>query len=409
MDWIDQTGVKMGNYNHMILTVKQLEKLEAERLAPYATVSAQSKGRKFKEKDETANRDGDVGGRDAIGRLCFQKDRDRIIHCKAFRRLDEKAQVFPAFFGDHYRTRLTHTLEVAQISRDIARRLGLNEDLSEAIALAHDLGHPPFGHTGEDALNEIMGGFEDTSCKAGDFRTGTRGHFEHNEQSRRVVEKLEKLYPDFDGLNLSIEVLEGLEKHKTSWDRAGTETDTVMHFEGQVVNLADEIAYTNHDIDDGLRSGVLKISDLEGLALWKEAKAAVENEYGAIEKWENGHGGAVAIARIISRIISLMIVDICENFNEVKVAFSAGMNEKVAELRKVLYEKFYLSSEVRNRLEKGKKMIKELFNFYLKNPEKVPAKYRDGERIEVAIKDYIAGMTDKFLGGEVERNLGIKR
>jgi len=366
----------------MVLTIQQLEELEAARLAAYATKSSRSKGRKFKEKDQE----------NLSGRLCFQKDRDRIIHCKAFRRLDEKAQVFPAFFGDHYRTRLTHTLEVAQISRDITRRLGLNEDLAEAIALAHDLGHPPFGHTGEDALNEIMKGFGGS--------TGTPGHFEHNEQSRRVVEKLEKLYPDFDGLNLSIEVLEGLEKHKTSWDRSDTETGAVMHLEGQVVNLADEIAYTNHDIDDGLRSGILKVDDLENLALWKEASSVIKREYREIV--DEG----VKISRTISKIINLMIVDICSNFDESEVGFSDPMVSKVAELREVLYKKFYLSPEVRTKLEKGKKMVKELFNFYLGNPEKVPSKYRDGERLEVAIKDYIAGMTDKFLEEELRRNTG---
>jgi len=386
----------------MVLTVRQLEELEAKRLAAYAMKSRDSKGRKFEERNDTASDSGSgvFGGvtasdSEASGRLCFQKDRDRIIHCKAFRRLDEKAQVFPAFFGDHYRTRLTHTLEVAQISRDITRRLGLNEDLAEAIALAHDLGHPPFGHTGEDALNEIMQGLGDPPC-------GRGSHFEHNEQSRRVVEKLEKLYPDFDGLNLSTEVLDGLEKHKTSWDQSGVDVGAKMHLEGQVVNLADEIAYTNHDIDDGLRSGILKISDLEGTALWEEASSAIKREHGGIADV------GVRISRTISKIINLMIVDICESFDEKEVGFSNSMIGKVAELRKILYEKFYLSPEVRTKLEKGKKMVKELFGFYLANPEKVPVKYRDGEEIEVAIKDYIAGMTDKFLESELMKNTGDK-
>lgn len=376
----------------MVLTIQQLEELEAKRLAPYAVESRDSKGRVHKERNEMGSRGSGAhsfnpASGTETGRLCFQKDRDRIIHCKAFRRLDEKAQVFPAFFGDHYRTRLTHTLEVAQISRDITRRLGLNEDLAEAIALAHDLGHPPFGHTGEDVLDEIMREFG--------------GHFEHNEQSRRVIEKLEKLYPDFDGLNLSIEVLEGLEKHKTSWDQSGVDVGAKMHLEGQVVNLADEIAYTNHDIDDGLRSGILKVSHLESTALWKEASAAIESEYGNIAN------KAVKISRTISKIINLMIVDICENFDETSVTFSEAMIGKVAELRKILYEKFYLSPEVRTKLEKGKKMVKELFDFYLKNPEKVPEKYMDGERAEVAIKDYIAGMTDKFLESELGKNTNV--
>jgi len=358
----------------MIYTKDELERLEADRLAPYAVRSMESKGRKFSE-----NSDG------KSGRLCFQKDRDRIIHCKAFRRLDEKTQVFPAFFGDHFRTRLTHTLEVAQISRDICRRLGLNEDLAEAIALAHDLGHPPFGHSGEDALNEVVA-----------------GGFEHNNQSQRVVEKLEKLYPDFDGLNLSLEVLEGLAKHQTSWDQAGLEAGDGregggMHLEGQVVNLADEIAYTNHDMDDGLRSGVLRVEDLDETALWQEAKRLVGEKYGQVPS------GKVGISRIISSIIYFMIDDVVSHFDESVVKFSNGMVEKIRELREILFEKFYLSGKVKSKLDKGRMMIKKLFQYYLENPEKVPEKYRRDEKIEVAVKDYIAGMTDRFLEKEVEK------
>ena len=376
----------------MIRTKEELQKSESEKLAPYASHSKNSKGRRYAEKDD----------RDLYGRLCFQKDRDRIIHCKSFRRLDEKTQVFPAFFGDHYRTRLTHSLEVAQISRDICRRLGLNEDLAEAIALAHDLGHPPFGHAGEDALNEIMQEF------------GL--HFEHNEQSRRVVEKLEKLYPDFDGLNLSIEVLEWLQKHKTAWDqpltrsgngdvfgrsgdRLGRRADEQleMHLEGQVVNLADEITYTNHDMDDGLRSGILKLEDLAGTKLWTEAVSCVAKKY------EGALSGEILISRVISHIIYMMITDICENFDEKKIAFSPGMVEKIKELREVLSQKFYLSDFVKSKLQDGKKMIKNLFKFYLKNPDNIHEKYKKGEKLEVAVKDYIAGMTDQFLTNEIQK------
>lgn len=344
---------------------------EKNTLATYAVKSSESKGRKFPEKDSGES-----------FRLCFQKDRDRIIHCKAFRRLDEKTQVFPAFFGDHYRTRLTHTLEVAQISRDICRRLGLNEDLAEAISLAHDLGHPPFGHAGEDALNEIMK----------EFGLG----FEHNLQSLRVVEKLEKLYPEFDGLNLSLEVLDGLKKHQTVWDRA-SESLGEMHLEGQVVNLADEIAYTNHDIDDGLRSGILALGMLRESEIWRDSEKFVFEKYGEISISE------VLISRVISRTISSMIEDICESFDGEVVAFSDSMKKKIVELREILFEKFYLSDAVKNRLLDGKKMIKDLFKFYLENSERVSEKYKIGERIEVAIKDYIAGMTDQFLIKELEK------
>ncbi len=364
----------------MIYTKADLEQLEDKRLAPYAVRSKDSKGREFNEGKATGL------GR-ASARLCFQKDRDRIIHCKAFRRLDEKTQVFPAFFGDHYRTRLTHTLEVAQISRDICRRLGLNEDLAETIALAHDLGHPPFGHAGEDALDEAL------------EAVGADG-FEHNQQSKRVVEKLEKLYPDFDGLNLSLEVLEGLEKHKTSWDQEGVEFAD-MHFEGQVVNLADEIAYTNHDMDDGLRSGILKLSDLEETALWKEARDYVFVRYG------EGLEEEVFVSRMVSQIIYLMVDDIVSGFDEMRVQFSNEMVLKVGELREILFEKFYLSKEVKGRLDKGREMIETLFTYYMSNPDEVPAKYKKDERLEIAVKDYIAGMTDRFLEKEVKKYANI--
>jgi dGTPase len=366
----------------MIYTKEDLEKLEKKHLAPYAVLSKNSKGRVHEEKGSN--------------RLCFQKDRDRIIHCKSFRRLDEKTQVFPAFVGDHYRTRLTHTLEVAQISRDICRRLGLNEDLAEAIALAHDLGHPPFGHAGEEALDEVL------------REAGEKG-FEHNMQSKRVVEKLEKLYPNFDGLNLSIEVLEGLAKHQTSWDQDGVDLGGNMHFEGQVVNLADEIAYTNHDMDDGLRSGILDVEDLKGTSLWKKSCRLILEEYGEIpcdDVWKS---------RVISKIIFLMIDDIVKTFDETCVCFSEEMVDEIRELREILFEKFYLSLQVKDQLDKGRDMIKSLFKFYLRCPDKIPSKYLGagvaGGSVGIiaeGLKDYIAGMTDRFLQKQVEKyaNMG---
>jgi len=353
-------------------TKRDLEAIETKTLAKYAQKSAYSLGREHVEKDASTE----------FGRLEFQKDRDRIIHSRAFRRLNEKTQVFPAFFGDHYRTRLTHTLEVAQISRDIARRLGLNEDLSEAIALAHDLGHPPFGHAGEYALNEIMSKYGMS--------------FEHNEQSKRIVEKLEKIYPDFEGLNLTYETLEGLEKHKTAWDRQGV-TVARMHLEGQVVNIADEIAYTNHDMDDGIRSGLITVKEREKTYLWKSAKKIVLAKYGKIPDEK------VLVSRIISQIISLMIFDICDHFNEFAVIFSPKMSKNIRELRELLFKKFYLSLTVKTRLNKGKKMIEKLFKYYMAHPSKVPVWFREGVELEVAVKDYIAGMTDQFLEKEVKK------
>lgn len=359
-------------------------------LAPYAVKSSESAGRKF---EETSHDE----------RLCFQRDRDRIIHCKAFRRLDQKTQVFVAGAGDHYRTRLTHTLEVTQIGRDIARRLDLNEDLCEVIALAHDLGHPPFGHAGEEALDEIMREFG--------------SHFEHNEQSRRIVEVLEKTYPDFDGLNLTLEVLDGLIKHQTAWDQSEKEFETSAHIEAQVVNIADEIAYTNHDMDDGLRSGIISVSQLRELELWNIAEAKVLERYGKDVDEQ------VLISRTISSIISEMITDLCEQtlsnikkynirtpedaqkFEGSIAIFSKTMSENLAAMRKFLYENFYLNPLISAFTSDGKRMIKGLFRHYVSDPDNFPKKddLKSGDDPTVAVKDYIAGMTDGFLTKEFEK------
>lgn len=358
----------------MIKSAKDLQKDIYERLAPYAV--KESRGRVHKESSDHS-------------RLPFQLDRDRIIHCKAFRRLDEKTQVFTASYGDHYRTRLTHTMEVAQISRDIARTFGLNEDLCEAIALAHDLGHTPFGHAGEDTLDKIMRQF------------GL--HFEHNEQSRWIVEKLEKLYPDFFGLNLTYEVLDGLVKHKTSWDRPEIDDSILPSLEAQVVNLADEIAYTNHDVDDGLRSGLFDISDLEKTHLWKIAEGRVSKKYRNISD-------DVKISRFVSMLINLMVSDLYEctekNLSVGKhiVEFSHGMRDHIKEMRDFLMERFYYTKNVQVHLKEGRKIIEDLFEFYFSHPENLSGKlkYMD-EKIEIAVKDYIAGMTDRFAKKEHER------
>lgn len=347
-------------------------------LAPYAVKSSKSKGRKFKEREES-------------NRMCFQKDKERIIHCKAFRRLDKKTQVFMAGSGDHFRTRLTHTLEVAQISRDIARRLGLNEDLCEAIALAHDLGHSPFGHGGEEALDEIM------------KEHGM--HFEHNEQSSRIVEILEKSYPDFDGLNLTKEVLDGLVKHQTAFDQAGKKFEIFPHLESQVVNIADEIAYTNHDIDDGLRSGMIRLSQLSKFELWTKAKKEALKKHGA------GLAGEVLIPRAVSSMISLMIADLCDQseknlrYKKRLINFSPRMEGMIKKMREFLFKNFYLNPKIIKIVINGGKMIKALFKFYLEHPREMSktGKYKTKQDLIIAVKDYIAGMTDSFLIQEYER------
>lgn len=381
----------------MLFRRKALEEKEKTILAPYAVKSGESRGRMFK----------DIADNE---RLAFQRDKDRIVHCKAFRRLDEKTQVFMAGSGDHYRTRLTHTLEVAQISRDLARRIGLNEDLAESIALAHDLGHPPFGHGGEEALNTMMKPFG--------------MHFEHNEQSKRVVEKLEKLYPNFDGLNLTLEVLEGLIKHQTAFDQAGKAFEYFPHLEAQIVNIGDEIAYTNHDMDDGVRSGLITLKQLRKFELWKLGEEMVEKSYG--KKLDED----VLVSRVISAITSLMIDDLCQQteknlkkfrinrledvaeHNGVLASFSLKMLAMIKELRKFLYDNFYMHPDIYGFVMRGERMIKKLFEFYLKNPEKFPKKkfLEQDEELVVKVKDYIAGMTDGFLVNEFQKYFGkLKR
>lgn len=377
----------------MLRNAKDLGEIERSMLASYAVKSIESKGRLYDERPDDE-------------RLCFQRDKDRVVHCKAFRRLNEKTQVFVAGTGDHYRTRLTHTLEVAQVSRDIARRLGLNEDLCEVIALAHDLGHPPFGHGGEQALNELL-------------KSHGMG-FEHNEQSRRIVEKLEKSYPEFDGLNLSIEVMDGLLKHQTFFDQADKDFRFSPHLEAQVVNVADEIAYTNHDIDDGFRSALIKPEAMGQFEIWREAEQIVIAKYGGDLK------GNVYRMRVISSLIALMINDFClqtaknietrgivtledvRKHDGVIAYFSDGMVRKLRELRLYLYNNVYMSDEVMTFVDNGKNMIKSLFHFYLKHPEKFPKKVTGSSEQEfmIAVKDYIAGMTDFFIADECKKVVG---
>ena len=235
----------------MIFTRQALEEREARDLAPYGLRSRDSRGRAFQPDPEPEDR------------TAFQRDRDRVLHTTAFRRLEYKTQVFVNFQGDYYRTRLTHTLEVAQIGRTLARALGANEDLVEAICLSHDLGHPPFGHSGEVALNRLMQGY---------------GGFDHNKQSLRIVTELERRYPEWPGLNLTWEVRDGIVKHETEYDIAdagGFEPAKRGHLEAQICNAADELAYTAHDLDDGLRSNLIELEDLAGLGLWERVRASL--------------------------------------------------------------------------------------------------------------------------------------
>ena len=383
----------------MLKNRQQLQKEEDANLAPYAMRNSQSVGRVHDEQHDD-------------NRLPFQRDRDRIIHSRAFRRLQAKTQVFVSYYGDHYRDRLTHSIEVAQIARDIARRLGLNEDLSECIALAHDLGHPPFGHGGEDALNECM---QDHGL-----------HFEHNEQSRRIVEKLEHNYPNFDGLNLTKEVIDGLVKHNPEKYQTHTTFVISSHLESQVADVSDEIAYMSHDLDDGLRSGIITTEQISGFKLWKDAEKQVHDEYGS-KSADNEDSQRRFLSRIISRMISQMIYDLQETteqklsqenidsvdkvraHKEKLVGFSVALTPHIQELRQFLHKNFYLNPKVHEQIEKGQNIIRQLFAFYMSNQENLPALYqsliKSSEAPEIVVKDYIAGMTDHYAEEKYKENL----
>lgn len=351
-------------------------------LKPYAVHNDESRGRRYME----------VLGDE---RSAFQLDRDRILHSRAWRRMEGKTQVFVVGYGDHYRNRMTHSLEVAQISRDLARWLGLNEDLAEAVALAHDLGHSPFGHAGEHALHECLKeqGLE----------------FEHNEQSRRIVEELEQVYPKFPGLNLSKEVLEGLMKHKTSWDNPTGDDSVRPSLEAQVVNLADEIAYQNHDIDDGLRSQLFSERDLGEVALWARAREEVDYKYGTILDER------IRRARVVSHMMSLMIKDVHDETkrrlaqNSIQtlddvyacavplVDFSSEMRDLNGQLKEFLMNRLYFHPEVLTLSKRGQAIIRALYHYYLHQEGMVP----------VELRDYLAGMTDRFAEQKV-LDLGLQ-
>ena len=343
-------------------------------LAPYAVPHGTSLGREHQEEEDAT-------------RFPFQRDRDRIIHTQAFRRLKHKTQVFVVGKGDHYRTRLTHTMEVAQISRDMARSLGFNEDLAECIALAHDLGHPPFAHAGEEALREEM--------------ERHQLHFEHNLQSLRIVTLLEERSKTYPGLNLNREVLEGLMKHQTTFDTAEDHgLARAPTLEAQMVNLADEIAYTAHDTDDGLRAEVLTMEGLQHVPLFAEAL-----ELSSRKKTE-----------VRGSIIHLLVTDVYRETEkrlkrehvssleavyaarEALASFSEDMQNKLRRLRECLSLGLYQSPAVLKHSAEGQAVIRRLFRAYAASPpEKVLAlQRRTGSALPEAIKDYIAGMTDGF-------------
>jgi len=370
----------------------QLEEQEEQALAPYAMKSKHSKGRVYPEEEHPY-------------RTHFQRDRDRIIHSTAFRRLEYKTQVFVNHEGDHYRTRLTHTIEVAQISRSIARTLRLNEDLAEAIALVHDLGHTPFGHSGEEALSEIM---------------KEQGGFEHNLQSLRVVDILEEKYPNFPGLNLCYEVREGIIKHESIFNRpipAKFYPKKRATLEAQMVDLADEIAYNAHDIDDGLYSGVLTEEMLSDVELWKKLYLDCRKKYPNISasqrrtqivrmliNWEVTDLIEATLAKI--RKFGTRTLDDVRKAPENILTFSEPMKKLNARLKSCLWNNMYHHYRVIRMSDKAKRILKELFETYAKNPEQLPPSTKDKlkhtGKMQV-VCDYIAGMTDRFALQEYKK------
>ena len=370
------------------------ESTERSDLAGYACTSLSSRGRKHPEE----HRD---------NRPAFERDRDRIIHCAAFRRLEYKTQVFVNHEGDYYRTRLTHSLEVAQIGRAIARKLRLNEELTEALALSHDLGHTPFGHTGEDVLNRLMQGF---------------GGFEHNMQSFRVVDELEERYPGFNGLNLTWEVREGIIKHSSPYDSAceimaDYLPGTVPTIEGQIINYADEIAYNNHDIDDGLKSGYITLEMLERVDLWRDVCAGVRLKYPMIDDKR-------LVYQTISALIGLLITDICmttsaniekhyitsldtlRHTNRAVVHFTDDITERNIVLKRFLFQNLYRHYKVDKMRIKAEIFITRLFETYIRHPNLLPPKYQsrlESVGLQRVVCDYIAGMTDRFALDEYKR------
>lgn len=384
----------------MILTRDQLEELERELLAPYGMKSGDSRGRVYPDDEHPY-------------RSAYQKDRDRIVHTSAFRRLEYKTQVFVYHEGDHYRNRLTHSIEVAQIGRTMARALGLNEDLTEAICLAHDLGHPPFGHTGEHVLAELMADF---------------GGFDHQRQTMRIVELLEMRYPGFPGLNLTYEVREGLVKHDTDYDvsdATGYEPDKAGTLEAQIANLADEIAYNTSDLDDGLRSGILDPAAVAQLSLWQMARLALATAP-EFPVPADAPLDSLLRARLIRKLIAAEVTDAisatdrrlerCQvrsvadvrDLGENIANFSTEMSAYNRELKAFLLQHFYRHWRVNRMAGKARRILSGLFSVYQGDPGQLPPAVqvqmeRGADLAERAICDYIAGMTDRFAIQEYQK------
>ncbi|MDA9170810.1 deoxyguanosinetriphosphate triphosphohydrolase [Alphaproteobacteria bacterium] len=392
------------------------EIIETRHIRSCACHSPQSKGRYYKDQPLT------------LDRTEYQRDRDRIIHSEAFRRLKHKTQVFIYQEGDHYRTRLTHTLEVAQIARSIARSLKLNEDLAETISLAHDLGHPPLGHKGEEILNKLM---------------INAGGFDHNEQTIRVITLLEKKYPNFEGLNLTFETLEGLVKHNGPYRRVKEIPATIKNInknfdlklslfpslEAQVSNISDDVAYLTHDLDDGLRENLFNMEDLQNLKLPNLIIKKIKEKYAPIDK-------GILTHQLIRGLISFFINDIVTNslhtldkynfksvddirlFETPIILMTLKTSYYMKELREFLFKNMYHEKNIINKLSKASIMIEKLFLLYKNDVRLLPKKWRFHKQEDLllvsdniksrVVGDYIAGMTDIFLRAEYRNHFNMK-
>ena len=370
---------------------QDIEKLENESLAPYAVRSGDSKGRQYQEEEHPY-------------RTKFQRDRDRVIHSSAFRRLEYKTQVFVYHEGDYYRTRLTHSMEVAQIARSICKSMQLNEDLAESIALSHDLGHPPFGHTGQKILNGLLKGY---------------GGFEHNKQGLRVVKLLEKRYPEFNGLNLTWELQEGISKHSLDTENPIMKMKG-YHFpslEAQVADDADGIAYNAHDLDDGITSGLLNLEQVRKLALWREHEKKIDQKYKKLDFKLKKY-------QIVRQIINDLITDFrqatLKNLKVNKIqkvddircskkrmaGFSSLMMKKNLELEKFLHRNLYSHRKVKRMEFKSERYLTKLFDAYMAVPALLPSSVqqeKSDDLLERRICDYISGMTDRYAISEYKK------
>lgn len=375
----------------MYRTREQLEQIELDTLAPYAEMSRYSRGRRHPDHEPDY-------------RTAFQRDRDRVVHAAAFRRLEYKTQVFVNDLGDYYRTRLTHTLEVAQIGRTMARALAINEDLVEVICLAHDLGHPPFGHSGETALNTLL---------------SDHGGFNHNHQSYRVVSELERRYPRWHGLNLTFETLEGIAKHETEYDLslvAGFDYDKRGGLEAQVANIADELAYNAHDLDDGLQSGLITPRQLKDLEIWQLLCERLE--------WSDDELDEVTRHRFIREQIGLQVDDVLrtthaaltalqpQSADDIKnlsaniVAHSEQFKAYNRALKAFLYENMYYHPSVVRMSKRAERFINDLFTSFVSEPRQLPREFQqqvEENGLHRVVGDFIASMTDRSAMQEYSR------